>query len=107
MDKILNRGGYYYFYSFRTERQWRDLAYCLRVMSFNERMIRTLQENLPIFVQQLSIPDVYESFAEILANAKKNAKAEILPQIEELEAKIEEVSFKILIFELCSLRPFC
>ncbi|VDL41819.1 unnamed protein product [Hymenolepis diminuta] len=74
----------------QTERQWRDLAYCLRVMSFNERMIRTLQENLPIFVQQLSIPDVYVSFAEILANAKKNVKAEILPQIEELEAKIEE-----------------
>ncbi|VDO05005.1 unnamed protein product [Rodentolepis nana] len=74
----------------QTEKQWRDLAYCLRVMSFNERMIRTLQENLPIFAQQLSIPDVHASFVEILTNAKKNTKAEILPQIEELEAKIEE-----------------
>ncbi|EUB65054.1 Condensin complex subunit [Echinococcus granulosus] len=74
----------------QTERQWRDLAYCLRVMSFNERMIRTLQENLPIFAQQLSIPDVYQSFSEILANVKKNAKTDALPHLEEFEAKIEE-----------------
>ncbi|VDD83689.1 unnamed protein product [Mesocestoides corti] len=74
----------------QSERQWRDLAYCLRVMSFNERMVRTLQENLPIFAQQLSIHDVYQSFSEILVNAKKNAKADNLPQLEELEAKIEE-----------------
>ncbi len=76
----------------RTERQWRDLAYCLRVMSFNERMIRTLQENLPIFAQQLSIQDVYNSFSEILTNAKKTAKVDFLPQLEEFEAKMEEVS---------------
>ncbi|KAL5112034.1 hypothetical protein TcWFU_004807 [Taenia crassiceps] len=74
----------------QTERQWRDLAYCLRVMSFNERMIRTLQENLPIFAQQLFIPDVYQSFSEILANVKKNSKADALPHLEEFEAKIEE-----------------
>ncbi|KAM7541321.1 hypothetical protein Aperf_G00000027562 [Anoplocephala perfoliata] len=74
----------------QTERQWRDLAYCLRVMSFNERMVRTLQENLSIFAQQLSIPDVYQSFVEVLANAKKNVKADYVPQIDELEAKIEE-----------------
>lgn len=60
-------------------------------MSFNERMVRTLQENLSIFAQQLSIPDVYQSFTEILSNAKKNAKSDNLPQIEEFEAKIEEV----------------
>ncbi|VDM34274.1 unnamed protein product [Hydatigera taeniaeformis] len=74
----------------QTERQWRDLAYCLRVMSFNERMIRTLHENLPIFAQQLSIPDVYQSFSEILVNIKKNAKTDALPHLEEFEAKIEE-----------------
>ncbi|KAL5961881.1 Condensin complex subunit 1 [Taenia solium] len=74
----------------QTERQWRDLAYCLRVMSFNERMVRTLQENLPIFAQQLFIPDVYQSFSEILANVKKNSKADALPHLEEFEAKIEE-----------------
>lgn len=60
-------------------------------MSFNERMIRTLQENLPIFAQQLFIPDVYQSFSEILANVKKNSKADALPHLEEFEAKIEEV----------------
>ena len=54
-------------------------------------MVRTLQENLPIFAQQLSIPDVYQSFSEILTNAKKNAKPDALPHLEEFEAKIMEV----------------
>lgn len=54
-------------------------------------MVRTLQENLPIFAQQLSISDVYQSFSEILINVKKNAKADSLPHLEEFEAKIAEV----------------
>ncbi|BHF59373.1 meiotic chromosome condensation [Sparganum proliferum] len=74
----------------QTERQWRDLAYCLSVMSFNERMVRTLQENLPIFAQQLSIVDVYSAFTEILSSARKSAKPDFLPQLDEFEAKINE-----------------
>ncbi|VDL90104.1 unnamed protein product [Schistocephalus solidus] len=74
----------------QTERQWRDLAYCLSVMSYNERMVRTLQENLPIFAQQLSIVDVYSAFKEILSSARKSAKPDFLPQLDEFEAKVNE-----------------
>ncbi|VDN10924.1 unnamed protein product [Dibothriocephalus latus] len=76
--------------TFRTERQWRDLAYCLSVMSYNERMVRTLQENLPIFAQQLSIIDVYGAFTEIISSARKSAKPDFLPQLDDFEAKINE-----------------
>jgi len=65
------------FLSRRTERQWRDLAFCLSMLSFNERGIRKLQENFTCFHDKLAEEHVYQSFLTIVGKSKKFAKPEV------------------------------
>lgn len=67
----------FYFFSHRTERQWRDLAFCLSMLSYNERGIRKLQENFTCFHDKLAEEDVYQSFLTIVGKSKKFAKPEV------------------------------
>lgn len=64
-------------FSHRTERQWRDLAFCLSMLSYNERGIRKLQENFTCFHDKLAEEDVYQSFLTIVGKSKKFAKPEV------------------------------
>ncbi|CAH8841825.1 unnamed protein product [Trichobilharzia szidati] len=78
---------------FRTttlERQWRDLAFCLNVMPFSERMMKVLYENLPAFADKLCITEVYAAFECIITNVKKLIKPDAMATLEEFEAKIKE-----------------
>lgn len=68
---------YFFFLSHRTERQWRDLAFCLSMLSYNERGIRKLQENFTCFHDKLAEEDVYQSFLTIVGKSKKFAKPEV------------------------------
>ena len=61
----------------RTERQWRDLAFCLSLLSYNERGIRKLQENFACFHDKLAEDDVYQCFMVIVSKSKKFAKPEV------------------------------
>ena len=61
----------------RTERQWRDLAFCLSMLAYNERGIRKLQENFACFHDKLAEEDVYQSFLTIVGKSKKFAKPEV------------------------------
>ena len=61
---------------FRCERQWRDLTFCLSLLSYNERSIRKLQENFSCFADKLSEEFVYSCFVTIVAGARKFAKPE-------------------------------
>lgn len=65
------------FSCFRTERQWRDLAFCLAQLSYNERGVRKLQENFACFQDKLSDEDVYGFFNTIMGKCKKFAKPEM------------------------------
>ena len=58
------------------ERQWRDLAFCLSMLSYNEKTIRKLQENESCFIDKLSSEDVFSSFMTIINGARKFAKPE-------------------------------
>uniref|UniRef100_A0A183AUH0 Cnd1 domain-containing protein n=1 Tax=Echinostoma caproni TaxID=27848 RepID=A0A183AUH0_9TREM len=73
------------------QRQWRDLAHCLTVMSFNERMMRVLYENITAFADKLSVPEVYSAFEILITNAKKTTKPDGMARLEEFEAKVNEV----------------
>lgn len=79
-----------------TERQWRDLAFCLSLIPFSEKGLRKLQENLSCFADKLHVSEVYEGFATMLSNAKKcaNIRIEFKTLIEELEEIIEELRTK-------------
>ena len=43
-------------------------------MSYNEKMLRKLQENFHCFVDKLHVIEVHAAFTLILSNAKKNCK---------------------------------
>ncbi|KER23370.1 hypothetical protein T265_08743 [Opisthorchis viverrini] len=78
------------FRSTRTQRQWRDLAYCLTVISFNERTMRVLYENIIAFADKLCVPEVYSAFDLLITNAKKFTKPDGLARLEEFESKVKE-----------------
>jgi condensin complex subunit 1 len=62
--------------NFRSERQWRDLAFCLSLLSYNDKSIRKLMENFACFGDKISEEFVYECFTSIVAGARKFAKPE-------------------------------
>ena len=65
-----------YFVFCSVDRQWRDLAFCLSLLSFSERSLRKLQENFACFNDKLYEDDVYNSFCSIMNASKKFAKSE-------------------------------
>nr|XP_045604996.1 condensin complex subunit 1-like [Procambarus clarkii] len=71
-------------------RQWRDIAYCLSLLQFNEKSTRKLSENFSCYSDKMHEPEVYDFFLGILANAQKTAKPESKALIEELEGRIQE-----------------
>ncbi|XP_061383844.1 condensin complex subunit 1 [Danaus plexippus] len=72
------------------ERQWRDLAYCLSLFTYNERSLRKLIENLDNYKDKLHCKAVMECFTILMNNTSKMAKNEIKALVTELGDKIEE-----------------
>uniref|UniRef100_A0A1B0AGG3 Condensin complex subunit 1 n=1 Tax=Glossina pallidipes TaxID=7398 RepID=A0A1B0AGG3_GLOPL len=74
----------------REERQWRDIAYCLSLLSYNEKTIKKLIDNLQHFKDKVQIDEVYQSFKLIISNTSKLAKPELKTLIGELETRIND-----------------
>lgn len=72
------------------ERQWRDLAYCLSLFTYNERSLRKLIENMDCYKDKLHCAGVMESLTTLMNNTSKMAKNEIKSLVTELSDKIEE-----------------
>ncbi|XP_041124079.1 condensin complex subunit 1 isoform X2 [Polyodon spathula] len=72
----------------RTERQWRDLAYCLSLLSFGERGLRKMQENFECFGDKLGEEAVYQSFIATMGKMRRGAKPEIKVLVDEFEHKL-------------------
>ncbi|KAJ3056052.1 Condensin complex subunit [Rhizophlyctis rosea] len=78
-----------------TERQWRDIAFCLSLLNVtSEKSIKKVVEHLPIYQDKLHEAGVYKSFQDILGKAKKLAKAELKTYIEEFEVKLTSLHDK-------------
>ncbi len=69
VEKIILRLG-----ASRTERQSRDLMFCLSLLSFNERSLRRVIEHWSCISDKLHETVVSETLTTILANTKKMAK---------------------------------
>ena len=69
VEKIILRLG-----ASRTERQSRDLSYCLSLLTFNERSLRRILEHWNCVSDKLHEPAVGDTLNSILNNAKKLAK---------------------------------
>ncbi|RXM36742.1 Condensin complex subunit 1 [Acipenser ruthenus] len=72
----------------RTERQWRDLAYCLSLLSFAERGLRKMQENFECFGDKLGEEAVYQSFITTMGKIRRGAKPEVKALVDEFEHKL-------------------
>ncbi|XP_030327492.1 condensin complex subunit 1 isoform X2 [Strigops habroptila] len=73
----------------RTERQYRDLSYCLTLLPISERGLHKLQDNFDCFADKLQDPAVYSCFQTVLARfCRAGSKPETKVLAEELEQKL-------------------
>lgn len=72
-----------------TDRQWRDLSFCLSMLSYSAKGLRKLQENFTCFGDKLADDDVYGLFCQIISKSKSFAKPEMKTAVDELEQRIE------------------
>ncbi|XP_043285102.1 condensin complex subunit 1 isoform X2 [Venturia canescens] len=72
-----------------TERQWRDLSYCLSLLQFSGKSIRKLTESLPLLKDKIHHNSVQKSLNTIIEHTKK--KVEAKAACIELEEKIQEL----------------
>jgi condensin complex subunit 1 len=59
------------------ERQWRDIAFCLSLLSYTDKIIRKLIENIPLYKDKVQVHEVYDYFRQIITNTLKLAKPEL------------------------------
>lgn len=69
VEKIILRLG-----ASRTERQSRDLVFCLSLLTFNERSLRRILENWNCISDKIHEEAVHDALSNILASSKKQAK---------------------------------
>ncbi|NWH73336.1 CND1 protein, partial [Piaya cayana] len=77
------------FRTVRTERQYRDLSFCLTLLPLSERGLRKMQDNFDCFADKLQDPAVYSCFQTVLTRFRRaSSKPEIKALAEELEQKV-------------------
>ncbi|XP_068146838.1 condensin complex subunit 1 [Drosophila tropicalis] len=74
----------------RAERQWRDIAFCLSLLSYNDRSIKKLIDNVQHFRDKVQVDEVYQSFKLIISNTSKLAKPELKAVVTEFETRLNE-----------------
>ncbi|XP_036138844.1 condensin complex subunit 1 isoform X2 [Monomorium pharaonis] len=72
-----------------TERQWRDLSYCLSLLQFSGKSIRRLIDSLPLLKEKIHYKPVLTALQNIIEQTKKKADAKVV--CTELEEKIQEL----------------
>ncbi|XP_041765333.1 condensin complex subunit 1 isoform X1 [Anopheles merus] len=71
-------------------RQWRDIAFCLSLLSYNEKTIKKLSENIGCFKDKVQHEEIYQSFRTIISNTNKLAKVELKNAVGEFETRLKE-----------------
>lgn len=73
----------------KEERQWRDIGYCLSLLSYTEKTIKKLIENIPCFKDKVQIDEVYDCFKSIISSTLKFAKPEVKSITLDFQKRIE------------------
>ena len=60
----------------RTERQYRDLAYCVSQLPLTERGLRKMLDNFDCFGDKLSDESIFSAFLSIVGKLRRGAKPE-------------------------------
>ncbi|XP_037370387.1 condensin complex subunit 1 isoform X4 [Talpa occidentalis] len=72
----------------RTERQYRDLAYCVSQLPLTERGLRRMLDNFDCFGDKLSDESIFSAFLSVVGKLRRGAKPEGKATIDEFEQKL-------------------
>uniref|UniRef100_A0A8C3X9M5 Condensin complex subunit 1 n=1 Tax=Catagonus wagneri TaxID=51154 RepID=A0A8C3X9M5_9CETA len=72
----------------RTERQHRDLAYCVSQLPLTERGLRKMLDNFDCFGDKLSDESIFSAFLSVVGKLRRGAKPEGKAVIDEFEQKL-------------------
>ncbi|XP_037016012.2 condensin complex subunit 1 isoform X1 [Artibeus jamaicensis] len=72
----------------RTERQYRDLAYCMSQLPLTERGLRKMLDNFECFGDKLSDESIFDAFLAVVGKLRRGAKPEGKALIDEFEQKL-------------------
>nr|XP_027806943.1 condensin complex subunit 1 [Marmota flaviventris] len=72
----------------RTERQYRDLAYCMSQLPITERGLRKMTDNFDCFGDKLSDESIFGALLSIVGKLRRGAKPEGKAIIDEFEQKL-------------------
>lgn len=72
----------------RTERQHRDLAYCMSQLPLTERGLRKMLDNFECFGDKLSDESIFDAFLSVVGKLRRGAKPEGKALIDEFEQKL-------------------
>lgn len=72
------------------ERQWRDIAFCLSLLTYTEKTIKKLVDHVQHFKDKVQHDEVYECFKTIITNTGKMAKPEVKAALAIFSAKLED-----------------
>uniref|UniRef100_A0A8C6WC48 Condensin complex subunit 1 n=1 Tax=Nannospalax galili TaxID=1026970 RepID=A0A8C6WC48_NANGA len=72
----------------RTERQYRDLAYCVSQLPLTERGLRKMFDNFDCFGDKLTDESVFNAFLSAVGKLRRGAKPEGKAVIDEFEQKL-------------------
>lgn len=75
------------------DRQWRDITYCLSLLTYTEKTIKKLIDNIVLFKDKVQVQEVYDYFKQIINSTLKLAKPE-------LKVRKETLSFSIYVLQL-------
>lgn len=59
------------------ERQWRDISFCLSLLTYTEKTIKKLIEHIILFKDKVQVQEVYDFFKAIISNTSKLAKPDL------------------------------
>lgn len=72
-----------------TERQWRDIAFCLSLLNHSEKTMKKLIDHLPNYKDKVQYDEIYDCFKTIISNANKQiSKPELKNLAKDLDTKI-------------------
>jgi len=70
-------------------RERQDVAFCLSLLNYNDKTFRIIDEAFESYCDKLEDQIVYDSFAQIASNARKNCSKDYKITIEKYEANLQ------------------
>ena len=85
---------FFRFHATTTERQWRDIGFCLSIFNYNDKAAKKFIDSFNCYADKLHEDNLYEAVLSILTQCRKLPKQETKLAVEEIGNKVEEARNK-------------